>query len=218
MKRFAIMLLSLLCVPCALNLAAGAARAAETPAPPAEPVAVPDTSGYQRIPMDINGYENYTLGTTVADYFTPEELNSYKSTDSDGVFNFYDLKMVDETNDLEYLISLGTYFSAGSEIIGSVEMHMDAGFGDETFFHIKKQLEDAGQIVLQTAPDAVVGEGLHINMEDEEGDTFELSWIPVNAAGKDSGTAVFVSSINYFIALMDSIIEDPSSAAAPAAS
>ncbi len=177
-------------------------------APPAEPAAVPDTSEYQRIPMDINGYENYTLGTALDSYFTPEEMTTYKSTDSDGVFNFYDIKMVDETANIEYYIAIGSYFDNGVEIVGSVEMHMDAGFGDSTFYHIKKQLEDTGAITLTTTSDDKVEGGLHINMEDEQGDTFELAWIPVNTVGKNSGTSVFVSSIDYFLALIDSMVTE----------
>ncbi|MCC7479073.1 hypothetical protein IT575_11525 [bacterium] len=181
---------------------------AEEAAAPAEAVSVPDTSAYQRVEMDVNGYENFTLGQPVSTFLNEQELLDYKSTDSDGVFNFYDMKMVDESAALEYFISIGTYFAGGSELVGSVEMRMDVGFGDATFYHIKKQLEDSGSIVLNTTPDDSVPGGLHMNMEDADGDTFELSWTPVNTAGKTSGTSVFVSSSAYFLALIDSALSE----------
>jgi hypothetical protein len=174
-----------------------------------------DENGYLQVSMDINGYENYTLGQPVSNFIAAEDLDEFRSPESDDEFSWYD--MLFSTDEIQYNLSVGTHGRGGN--IGSIVMYMDETYGDATFYHIKQQLDAAAGYTLELQAHDKVSGGLTLWMADADGDTMEVSYIPANEQGVEPGTSVSVTSMAYMGALFQSILNSPAegegAAAAP---
>lgn len=198
-------LMALLCQP-------HSARADEAASEAAAEQSAEDV--YTQVDVDINGYENYTFGHPVSEYLTADQLTQFRAAESDDTLSFYDIPMIVDETKVEYTISLGGTGAESS--IGSIEMIMDVKFGDDTFGTIKKQLEDLIGHELVPTPDATVEGGMHVSLQDSDGDTLDLSWTPANDKDVTPGTSVFVASSEYMTKLIDAIISQTETEAAPA--